>query len=191
MKSIAILASGSGSNAEEFFRYFQNHSTIRVKALFTNNPSAFAIKRAEKFQTPVSIFNRSKLYGPQSILDDLNEFKIDYIVLAGFMLLIPEVIVNHFTNRIVNIHPALLPKYGGKGMFGDRVHAQVIENQDTESGITIHLVNEQYDEGQILFQDKCRINPNETVESLAQKIHSLEHKHYPRIVEKHILEDVK
>lgn len=148
----------------------------------TNNPKAGVIQVASRHHIPIQIISNESLQHPELILEQLKKFAIDWIVLAGFLRQIPEAIVKHYYQRILNIHPALLPKYGGKGMFGDHVHQAVLNNKEKESGISIHYVNEKYDEGQIIFQQKIAIDENETVTSLREKIRKLEHYHYPRII---------
>jgi phosphoribosylglycinamide formyltransferase-1 len=182
-KNIAIFASGSGTNAENIVNYFKNKSNIKIKIILTNKPKAFVIERAKKLNIPVKIFNKEEFYNSDKILQLLKNENIDLVVLAGFLWLIPQNIIDEFEGRIINIHPALLPKYGGKGMYGNNVHKAVIEAKEKESGITIHYVNKKYDDGAIIFQAKCKINPNETPDSLAEKIHSLEYKFYPKIIE--------
>ncbi len=184
MKKIAIFASGSGSNFENIVLYFKNHSEIEIEGLYCNNPDAFALTRAEKFGITKTVFSKQELQNSNLLCKDLIEKKIDYIVLAGFLWLIPGHFTNEFPNKIINIHPALLPKYGGKGMYGMNVHKKVIENKESESGITIHFVNENYDEGNILFQFKCKILNSDTSETLANKIHQLEVENYPKSLEK-------
>jgi phosphoribosylglycinamide formyltransferase 1 len=186
-KNIAIFASGSGSNAEVIIRFFQDHPIGRVALVLSNNKDAFVLTRAAKLDVPVRVFNRAAFYESHEIDGILEEYSIDFIVLAGFMWLFPERIVSRYPNKILNIHPALLPKYGGKGMYGDRVHKAVIQAGESYSGISIHFVNEEYDKGDMVFQEKCEIDENETPESLAEKIHRLEHFHYPRIIEKCIM----
>ncbi len=184
MKNIAIFASGSGTNAENIIKYFSDNNHIKIKAVFSNKKDAFVLKRAENLKVPTYIFNKKDLSKSSVVLNKLQNLNIDYIILAGFLWLIPKKIVNNYKNKILNIHPAILPKYGGKGMYGDNVHKAVLENNEQKSGITIHYVNEKYDEGDIIFQDFCKINKNETIESLAKKIHKLEYIHYPKIIEK-------
>jgi len=187
MHRIAIFASGSGTNAQKIMEYFQDHPTVSVHLILSNNPDAYVLTRARKFHIPVLTFSRQELYQSSHILDILSVQEIDYIVLAGFMWLIPTYILKHYPNRILNIHPALLPGYGGKGMYGMRVHEAVIAAGEKESGISIHYVNENYDEGQLIFQAKCPVQPGDTPETLANRIHLLEHKYYPEIIEKVIL----
>ncbi len=190
MKNIAVFASGSGTNAQNLITYFQSHPTIRVSLLICNKPDAGVIAHAEKLNVAVRLISKDDLANGVQLLDALKQFQIDTIALAGFLLLIPPYLVQAFPNQIINIHPALLPKYGGKGMYGAKIHESVIEDGETESGITIHLVNEQYDEGAILFQAKCAISSNETSHSLARKIHSLEYKHYPKVMEDYLLKQI-
>ena len=189
MKSkIAIFASGSGTNAEEIIRYFKNHERISVSLILSNKADAFVLKRAENHKIPHYIFNRQEFYKEKVVDEVLKLNGIDFIVLAGFMWLVPERLVKNYQKRIVNIHPALLPKYGGKGMYGSFVHEAVANNKEKESGITIHWVNEEYDEGNIIFQTRCPVNPGDTADDVANKVHKLEYEHYPKIIEKVILE---
>jgi phosphoribosylglycinamide formyltransferase-1 len=188
MHRVAVFASGNGTNAEEIFRYFKGHQSIEIATLFCNNSNAAVIQRAETWRVPAFLFDRGDLKSSSKVLDELNKSEVEWLVLAGFLWLMPPSIVEQFPSRIINIHPALLPKFGGKGMYGGKVHEAVIDSGDKESGITIHLVNDIYDEGQIIFQDRCIIDPNDTANSLAEKIHRLEHRHFPRIIEKCILE---
>ena len=180
---IAIFASGSGTNAEKFFEKFLDHPLAEVRLLLTNNPKAGAIARAERFDIPVKIFDRHTFTQTDQIVDHLQEIGIDFIVLAGFMWLVPANLIKAFPNRMVNIHPALLPAYGGKGMYGMYVHQAVVEAGEKTTGITIHFVNERYDEGQIIFQAKCDITPGDTPEAVAAKVHKLEYQYYPNVVE--------
>ncbi|MDY0102083.1 MAG: phosphoribosylglycinamide formyltransferase [Lentimicrobium sp.] len=184
MKRIAVFASGNGTNAEHIAKYFSNNDLARVEAIYCNNPNAYVIQRAAHLNIPLILFDREKFYGSETILRDLQSRKIDLIVLAGFLWLIPGNLTRAFSNRIINIHPALLPKYGGKGMFGMAVHEAVIDAGDAESGITIHLVDEVYDKGRTLFQAKCPVLPDDSPESLAEKIHTLEYEHYPEMIKK-------
>ncbi len=183
---IAIFASGSGTNAEALIKHFAHHPTIQVVMLLSNNPTAYALVRAQKHNIETSVFNKMDFQNPEVLLPKLLEKKITHLVLAGFLWLIPHYLVTAFSNRIVNIHPSLLPKYGGKGMYGMKVHEAVKQAGENETGITIHVVNEQYDEGQILFQATCGIAPYNTPEEIAEKIHELEHQHFSKVVEKWI-----
>ena len=184
MKKIAIFASGSGTNAENIVEYLREKQIAVPAMILSNNPKAKVLQRAERLQVPYTVFTRKDFYETDHVLNNLLDHQIDLIVLAGFLWLIPEKIIRAFPNRIINIHPALLPKYGGKGMYGDKVHRAVIENGEKESGISIHYVNEKYDEGQIIFQSRCPVEKDDTPESLAAKVHALEYKYYPEVVEK-------
>ena len=183
MNNIAIFASGSGTNAENLIRYFRTNPKGRVKLVLTNRPDAGVISRAQNHDIEVVVFNRGDLYQKGVVYELLMGHEVDFIVLAGFLWLIPPSILEAFENKIVNIHPALLPKFGGKGMYGRFVHEAVIEAGETQSGITIHRVNQHYDEGDILFQATCPVDQGETPDSLAGKIHQLEYEHFPRVVE--------
>lgn len=183
MKRIAIFASGSGTNAENICAYFAERDDVDVSLIFTNNPMAGVIKRALKLQVPVVFFDRKTLYHTGKIPQILQNEGIDLVVLAGFMMLVPPVLVHTFPNKMVNIHPALLPKYGGKGMYGHFVHEAVVNAGEKESGITIHYVNEHYDEGDIIFQASCDVSPTDTPDDVARKVHALEYAHYPRVID--------
>ncbi len=189
MKSkIAIFASGSGTNAEEIIKYFKSQEKISVSLILSNNPSAFVLQRAENHRIPQYVFSRHIFYKEKLVDEILRLNGIDFIVLAGFMWLVPERFVKNYPNRIVNIHPALLPKYGGKGMYGSFVHEAVVKNKEKESGITIHWVNEAYDEGNIIFQAKCKVESGDNADAVASKVHQLEYEHYPKVIEQVILE---
>jgi phosphoribosylglycinamide formyltransferase 1 len=183
MAQLAIFASGSGTNAENIIKHFQIRPGISVSCILTNNADAFVIQRARKYEIPVMVFSREDLYQTGKVLNYLILNKIDWIVLAGFLWLVPAPLIDSFPSKIINIHPALLPQYGGKGMYGDRVHKAVVENHDKKSGITIHFVNHEYDKGNIIFQATCPVEPADTPESLAAKVHDLEYKHFPRVIE--------
>jgi phosphoribosylglycinamide formyltransferase 1 len=188
---LAIFASGSGTNAENIIRYFKANENIEVSMVLTNNPHAGVIKRAKDMDVPVVVFTKSEFYNTSVISVLLKENNVTFVVLAGFLWLIPDEIIRDYSDRIINIHPALLPKYGGRGMFGDHVHQAVKSNFDKETGITIHFVNEHYDEGKIIFQTKCDIDPvNESIEEIAAKVHQLEYKHFPEIIEQ-VLTQIK
>jgi phosphoribosylglycinamide formyltransferase-1 len=189
VKRIALFASGSGTNAENIIKYFADNKQIKVDSLWSNKPNALALSRAEKLGVDTFVFTRRELNETGKVVEKLKEREIDLIVLAGFLWLIPENLINNFD--IINIHPALLPKYGGKGMFGMNVHRAVVENCETESGISIHLVNPVYDDGEILFQAKCPVTPEDTPEKVAQKIHELEYKYFPEVIEKLLLKKNK
>lgn len=183
MKKIAVFASGSGTNAQNIAEYFLSAGDITVSLILANNPDAFVLERAKKLGIPSVIFTRKEFYESEFILDILKKNKIDFIVLAGFLWLIPDYILKAYSRKIINIHPALLPKYGGKGMYGEKVHQAVIQAGDKQTGITIHFVNDHYDEGEIIFQDSFDILPDDTAESIAYKVHKLEYKHFPRVIE--------
>lgn len=183
LKRIAILASGSGTNTENIINYFSNNPAVEISMILSNKKDAYVLHRAERLNVNSIVFSRDEFFKSNKVLSMLYSKKIDLIVLAGFLWLIPNEIISSFRNKIINIHPALLPKYGGKGMYGSFVHESVIKNKEKESGITIHYVNEFYDEGQIIFQKKVIISENDTPESLAKKIHTLEYKYFPEIIE--------
>ena len=182
MKRIALFASGSGSNAEKITDYFVDNTDVEVSLVLSNNPKAGVIERSRKLHVPVLLFDRSTFYDTNRVANLLLNQPIDLIVLAGFMWLMPPDLVRAFPNKIINIHPALLPKFGGKGMYGHFVHEAVVAAHETESGITIHYVNEHYDEGQIIFQATCSVTPTDTPEDVARHVQTLEHAHYPRVV---------
>lgn len=183
MRNIAIFASGSGTNAENIIKYFSTSNYAKVGLVLSNKREAFVLKRAESLGIDTCFFDRRELYKEGRVMFLLSKYKIDFIVLAGFLWLIPEDILEMYKARIINIHPALLPKYGGKGMYGDRVHQAVIENNEKESGITIHHVNKFYDAGDIIFQARCDVLPGDKPATLAERIHSLEYKYYPKVIE--------
>lgn len=180
---IAIFASGNGSNAIKIIEHFKDQPQYQFVVL-SNKKDAPVLEKAQKLKIETYTFGRKDFYETENVLDFLKEQKVGFIVLAGFLWLIPENLIRLYPNKIINLHPALLPKYGGKGMFGSRVHEAVIEAKEQESGITIHYVNEKYDDGQVIFQAKCSITKEDTPESLAQKIHQLEHLYLPKMVEK-------
>lgn len=184
MKRIAIFASGSGSNAENIHDYFSTREDVEISLILTNNPDAFVIERAKKLNIECIVFNREQFAKSDEVVTILKDANIDLVVLAGFLWLVPSNLIKAYPNKIVNIHPALLPNYGGKGMYGDNVHKAVIENQEPVSGITIHYVNEKYDDGEHVFQVACEVKPNDTPEKLAEKIHALEYEHFPKVVER-------
>jgi len=181
MKKIAIFSSGEGTNAQRVIDYFKE-SDVKIALVICNNPSANVLKRAERNGIPSLLINREMFYYGDSVLKKLQDSKIDLIILAGFLWKIPDNILRAFPNKIVNIHPALLPKFGGKGMYGQNVHKAVVEAREKESGITIHYVNEHYDEGKIILQKKCDIGIDDTPEMLAQKVLQLEHEWYPKAI---------
>ncbi len=181
-KHIVLFASGSGSNAQQIMAYFQDHAQIKVVALFSNKADAYALQRAENFKVPAFSFTREE-YRNGTLLQQVQSFKPDLLVLAGFLWLIPLDFLQAFPNKIINIHPALLPKYGGKGMHGLHVHQAVIEAQEKESGITIHYVNEHYDQGASIYQHTCPVYSNDTPEQLATRVLELEHMYLPKVID--------
>ena len=183
MKRIVIFASGSGSNAENLIRFFQVKDNIDVVQVLTNNPRAKVIDRCNKLKVSCLSFNRTAFYNTTDVLNILKEQQPDLIVLAGFLWKLPENILNTFPDKVVNIHPALLPKYGDKGMYGMHVHEKKKKNKESKSGITIHYVNENYDEGAIIFQAECSVDPSDSAQDVATKIHTLEYEHFPKVVE--------
>lgn len=183
MKNIAIFASGSGTNAENIIRYFSNKNSARVALVLSNKRNAMVLKRSEDLNVDTFFFESVDFYRSENVLRKLREYNIDFIVLAGFLWLVPDNIINSYPGRIVNIHPALLPAYGGKGMYGESVHRAVLDNREAESGITIHYVNGVYDSGDIIFQARCEVNPDDTCETLAARVHQLEYIHFPRVIE--------
>lgn len=187
MRNIAIFASGSGTNAENIIQHFSNRNTAKVSLVLSNKRQSLVLKRAEALNIRTVFFEHKEFYVTGKVLRYLSLYKIDFIVLAGFLWLVPENIIEQYPGRIINIHPALLPAYGGKGMFGEAVHRAVIDNHDKESGITIHYVNKLYDRGEIIFQEHCKVEPSDTPDSLAAKVHQLEYKHYPEIIEDLVL----
>ena len=188
--NVAIFASGNGSNAQQIVEYFAGNPNIRISLILSNKKDAYVLQRAKNLNISSFSFTSSELKTTNIVYDKLKDFDIGFIVLAGFMLKVPDSLIQKFSGRIINIHPSLLPKYGGKGMFGEHVHMAVIAAKEKESGITIHFVNEKYDEGKIIFQARCEIDIKDTPESLALKIHELEHYHYPRIIEKIITKEI-
>ncbi|WP_256012977.1 phosphoribosylglycinamide formyltransferase [Desertivirga xinjiangensis] len=182
-KRIAIFASGSGSNAQKIMEHFKNHNEAEVAIVLTNNPDAYVLQRADNFEIPSHIFDKYEFTKTDSVVSLLKSLEIDIIVLAGFLWLIPENLLKAFPNKIINIHPALLPKYGGKGMYGDHVHKAVIANGDEESGITIHFVNENFDEGEVIHQSRFKIEKGDDLEMIKFKGQQLEHLHFPKVVE--------
>jgi phosphoribosylglycinamide formyltransferase-1 len=190
MIRIAILASGNGSNAQRIIEYFADNKDILFPFVITNKEDSYVRKRAESMRIPSIYISNSELKKGGSLLNLLIENKIDWVILAGYLLLIPSNVIKAFSNKIINIHPALLPKYGGKGMYGMKVHEAVIANSEKESGITIHFVNENYDEGDIIIQAKCSISDDDNPEILSQKIHFLEHEFFPKVIEDLILKNI-
>lgn len=180
--NIAIFASGAGSNAQRVIDVFRNNKAVKIKLIVCNNPEAGVLNIAAKEKIAWLLIQKKKFYEEDAYLPELREQRIDFLVLAGFLWKVPLALLNQYPNKIINIHPALLPKYGGKGMYGNKVHEAVIAANEKESGITIHFVDEIYDHGNIIFQATCTIGENDTPVSLAQKIHHLEHQHYPEVI---------
>lgn len=184
MKRIVILASGSGSNAENIITYFKQNPQIEVAAVLTNKSMAKVLERCDRLQIPAFYFNKSAFTASDAVVRLLKGLDTDLIVLAGFLWKIPQNVIDAYPDKIINIHPALLPKYGGKGMYGEKVHQAVRESGDAETGITIHYVNEHYDEGGIIFQAKVAVEPSDNPASIAEKVHRLEYEHFPKVIEK-------
>ena len=187
MPRLALFASGSGSNAEKIVEYFRDHATISVDLILCNNPQAGVIDRAKRLEVPLALFDRTQFRSGE-VLEILVKYEIDYLILAGFLWLIPKDFVAAYPNRILNLHPALLPRFGGQGMYGHRVHEAVVAAGERESGITIHLVNEQYDEGTILFQATFPVEPTDTADDVARKGQTLEHEHFPKVIEQWVMQ---
>jgi len=183
VKKIAIFASGAGTNAEKIIEKFKAHSSVSVSLIVCNKPEAGVLQIAEKNHIPAILIEKEKFFRGNGYVDELNELGIDFIVLAGFLWKLPDALIKAYSKKIINIHPALLPKYGGKGMYGQFVHESVLNNKEKESGISIHWVDEHYDNGDIIFQAKCPVLENDTPGSLAQRIHKLEHEYYPKVIE--------
>lgn len=182
-KKIVIFASGSGTNAENIIRYFKNNENVKVVAVFSNVRSAKVLERAHRLKVKALHFDRDAIYNSDELLNLLKDMDPDLIVLAGFLWIFPQKILHLFPDKVINIHPALLPKYGGKGMYGMKVHQAVVEKKDLETGISIHYVNENYDEGKLIFQTTCPVATDDTAEDIAEKIHALEYEHFPRVIE--------
>ncbi|MGY5849289.1 phosphoribosylglycinamide formyltransferase [Salegentibacter sp. F14] len=188
-KKIVIFASGTGTNAENIIKYFKESTLARVVAVFSNRKSAKVLRKAHDLNVKALYFDREALYKSNEVLHVLQDIKPDLIILAGFLWVFPDYILKEFPKKVINIHPALLPNYGGKGMYGARVHEAVINNKDKESGISIHFVNEKYDEGELIFQTKTEVKDTDTPESLAGRIHQLEYKHFPEVIEQLLLKN--
>ena len=182
-KRIAIFASGSGSNAQKIMEHFKRHAEAEVVLILTNNPSAYVLQRADNFEIPSHIFTRQEFYETDDVIRILKNLQVDLIVLAGFLWLVPAELLQAFPNKIINLHPALLPKYGGKGMYGDHVHKAILANNEEESGITIHFASEQFDEGEIIHQSKFKIEPGDNLEMVKFKGQQLEHQYFPKVIE--------
>jgi len=190
MLRIAVFASGNGTNATNIIRYFENSSIARVHIVLSNNKDAKVLKRAKNLKVNTMLFTKEDMYSNNIIVDQLKS-QVDFIVLAGFLWRIPITILQAFPNKIINIHPALLPKYGGKGMYGMKVHQAVKDNQEEETGITIHYVNEYYDEGAIIFQKKVEVTSNDTPGQIAEKVHELEYQFFPKVINEIIVKSTK
>ncbi len=184
MKRIVIFASGSGSNAENIISFFRDNPKVAVAAVLTNKKSAKVLERCDRLGVPAFYFNKPAFKDSDAVLHFLHGLNTDLIVLAGFLWKMPSNLIDAFPDKIINIHPALLPKYGGKGMYGDKVHQAIKENKEVETGITIHYVNENYDEGAIIFQAKTSVEASDDVDDIAQKVHQLEYEHFPKVIEK-------
>ena len=183
---VAIFASGSGTNAQRIMDYFKDKEGIEISLLLSNNPEAYALTRAEAASIPTRVFTKAEFKDSTIIVDELKDAGISWIILAGFLWLVPKTLIQAFPNSILNIHPALLPNFGGKGMYGMHVHKAVIETGAKETGITIHKVNEEYDKGEILFQARFEVLATDTHETVAEKIHALEYAHFPLVIEEQI-----
>ena len=183
-KNIAIFASGSGSNTENIIRYFRKSEAIQVSLVLSNRSDAYVLERAHRLGVPCNVFPKEDWMAGDEILAVLQEYHIDFVVLAGFLVRVPDLLLHAYPNKIINIHPALLPKFGGKGMYGDRVHEAVVAAGEKESGITIHYINEHCDEGNTVFQTACPVLPTDSPEDVAKKVHALEYEHFPRIIER-------
>ncbi len=189
MHHLAIFASGSGTNAENIALKLRNEPQIKVSCICTNRPDALVIERSKKLGIPYLVFNRDDFYHRSTVIDHLIDLQVEWIILAGFLWLVPNTLINAFPGKIINIHPALLPAYGGKGMYGHHVHKSVIEAGEKWSGITIHYIDNEYDRGNIIFQAKCPVLPDDTPDSLASRIHQLEYEHYPEVIKQVVLEN--
>jgi formyltetrahydrofolate-dependent phosphoribosylglycinamide formyltransferase len=187
--NIAIFASGAGTNANNIIQHFKNSEHIKVALVICNKPNAGVVRIAAQNNIPLLLIEKERFFNGDGYIHELHNYHIDFIVLAGFLWKMPPLLIRSFSNKIINIHPALLPKYGGKGMYGGAVHQQVLLDKNKESGITIHYVDEHYDSGDIIFQDSCPVYENDTAETLAQRVHELEYEHYPRVIEKLVLEN--
>lgn len=189
MKKILLFASGSGTNAENIILHFNKTNTARVVAVFSNNPNAMVLERAKNLNVDTFVFSREDL-SAEIVLDKVDDFQPDLIVLAGFLWKFPQNIIEVYPNKIINIHPALLPKYGGKGMYGMNVHRAILQNKESETGITIHYIDEHYDEGDIIFQKSVSVEECVSAEEIAEKVHGLEHEFFPQVIEKLIIHNV-
>ena len=189
MTNIAVFASGKGTNAEAIIEYFRKSREISIELIVSNNPESGVIAVAKKYGIPVQLVTKGSFYHSSELLESIRERKIGFIVLAGFLWLLPDYLLEAFPNKIVNVHPALLPRHGGKGMYGRKVHEAVLNAKEKETGITVHYVNENYDEGEVIFQASCRVEQNDTPGSLEAKVRKLELEHYPKVIEKLLLKE--
>lgn len=187
MKKIALFASGSGTNVQNIANYFKNNTEIEIGLVLSNKKEAYVLERAKKLKIPTFVFGREQFYNSSTVVKQLMDYNIDFIVLAGFLWLIPKNLIEAFPHKIINIHPALLPKHGGKGMYGAKVHETVVKNHEEESGITIHFVNANYDEGDVIFQATCKVLPSDSADDVASKVHALEYEHFPKVIEQLLL----
>jgi len=187
VKKIALFASGSGTNVQNIIEYFADNEDVVVDSVWSNNPVAFVLERAKKVGVDTFIFTKDEFRNTGNVVDELKKRNVDLVVLAGFLWLIPSNLIQNF--KIINIHPALLPKYGGKGMYGMKVHQAVVENKDEESGISIHFVNEKYDEGKIIFQAKCAVLLTDSPDDVAMKVHQLEYKYFPEVIKRVLFDE--
>lgn len=189
MQNLAIFASGTGSNARKIIEYFRGHPSIQAGLVVCNKPNAGVLHIAQEHGIPTLLLDREKFFRGNGYVDELRSGGIDFIILAGFLWKIPNALVHAYRGRMINIHPALLPKYGGKGMYGNFVHEAVLSNRELHTGITIHYVDEVFDHGEIIFQDQCPVEETDTAATIAQKVHMLEHAHYPRVIEEVIMQN--
>lgn len=183
MTQLSVFASGAGSNAQNIINFYKKSTDVKIVAIYTNRPDAGVINIAEVEKIPVFLLSKDQTRDGAFLLNHLKEQKTDFIILAGYLALVPEEITKAFPQRIINIHPSLLPKFGGKGMYGMRVHQAVVESKETETGITIHLIDEEYDKGKTLFQKRCAVSPTDTPEDVAHKIHELEYRYFPKVID--------
>ena len=188
MKKLALFASGNGTNVQQISEYFAKSKDINVACVVVNKKDIFVIERAKRLNIPCYYFSREDFYNTDKVLNLMKDKQIDYIILAGFLWLVPNNLLEDYNNKIINIHPALLPKYGGKGMYGHHVHEAVVNHKEKESGITIHYVNEKYDSGDIIFQAKCKVEATDNADDVAAKIHLLEKEYYPKVTEKVVMQ---
>ncbi|MDQ3072442.1 MAG: phosphoribosylglycinamide formyltransferase [Bacteroidota bacterium] len=189
--NLAVFASGAGSNAQAIINYFQGHALIKTSLIITTNPQAGVVIVGEKYHIPVKVFGRQEWSDENTVTHYLDNFKIDYLILAGFLKLIPDFLITKYCNKILNIHPSLLPMFGGVGMYGDFVHQAVFDSLETETGVTIHIVDNQYDNGDIVFQKKCKVSVGkDTVEDIKRNVRSMELHYYPRVIESFVMDQL-